>query len=114
MNLNRRRFIGGTSAGITAAGIAAQLESSSATPQDPFAPPEPGQVAEFFDKGKQHVLPPWAFEPFVQKPSDNPVLAKRLASPTWIVPPTAKPMTNEPSVTNTWAQLSAPEGQDRF
>ena len=50
MNLNRRRFIGGTSAGITAAGIAAQLESSSATPQDPFAPPEPGQVAEFFDK----------------------------------------------------------------
>lgn len=93
MNLNRRRFIGGTSAGITAAGIAAQLESSSATPQDPFAPPEPGQVAEFFDKGKQHVLPPWAFEPFIQTNVDNPdpLLAKYHASPLWIVPPTAKP-----------------------
>ncbi len=112
MNLNRRHFIGGTSAGVAAAGIAAQLEANLVTAQDPFAPPEPGQVAEFFKKGQQHVLPPWAFEPFVQPRPDNPVLAKRLASPMWIVPPTAKPITKEPTVTNTWAELSATEGQE--
>lgn len=112
MNLNRRHFIGGTSAGVAAAGIAAQLEANLVTAQDPFAPPEPAQVAEFFKKGQQHVLPSWAFEPFVQPRPDNPVLAKRLASPMWIVPPTAKPITKEPSVTNTWAELSATEGQE--
>ena len=103
MNLNRRRFIGGTSAGITAAGIAAQLESSAATPQDPFAPQEPGQIAQFFDKGKQHVLPSWAFSPFIQTNADNPdpLLAKRHASPLWIVPPTAKPTTQK-----TWNELT--------
>lgn len=112
MNLNRRRFIGGTSAGVAAAGVAAQLEANFVAAQDPFAPPEPGQVAEFFKKGQQHILPPWAFEPFVQPRPDNPELAKRLASPLWIVPPTAKPITKEPSVTNTWAELSAPEGSE--
>ncbi len=75
MNANRRQFL---QAAATTAATAATARAA-----DPFAPADPGLTAQWFDKGKQHVLPVWAFNSSIQ------------------VPPTPKPYT-----TDTWERLS--------
>jgi FtsP/CotA-like multicopper oxidase with cupredoxin domain len=55
MKTSRRQFIQTTVAGAT---VATTTQSDAA---DPYAPADGGLVARWFNKNRQHVLPPWAF-----------------------------------------------------
>lgn len=55
MNANRRQFLQVTATSVVTAAV------STAEAADPFAPALPGLTAKWFDKGRQHVLPVWAF-----------------------------------------------------
>ena len=87
MSINRRRFIGATTASAAALGINI-TETGSARAQDPYEPADKGRIAKLFNKGEQHVLPGWAFRP-------------SKGSPLRIVPHTLRP-----SRTDTWENLS--------
>jgi len=88
MTINRRRFIGTTSAVAAGASIVSKTGVSSPIAQDPYEPADKGRVAKLFNKGEQHILPAWAF----QAPK---------GSPLGIVPHTLRPVLHE-----TWENLS--------
>jgi len=88
MTINRRRFIGTTSAVAAGASIVSKTGVSSPIAQDPYEPADKGRVAKLFNKGEQHILPAWAFQ-------------ASKGSPLGIVPHTLRPVLHE-----TWANLS--------
>ena len=87
MSINRRRFIGATTASAAALGITV-TQTGDAQAQDPYEPADKGRIAKLFNKGEQHVLPGWAFR-------------ASKGSPLRIVPHTIRP-----SRTDTWENLS--------
>ncbi len=79
MNASRRHFLQSAVAGAAAAATAPPAEAAN-----PYAPAEPGLADRWFDKGRQHVLPKWAFDGYRPVPGVPGTPARRL-----VFPPTA-------------------------
>jgi FtsP/CotA-like multicopper oxidase with cupredoxin domain len=80
MNASRRNFLQTAAAGVAAA-------AHPLTAADPYAPAEPGLAGQWFDKGRQHVLPKWAFDGYRPTPGVAANPARRLAfpaTPAWV------------------------------
>lgn len=86
MKTNRRKFLQASAIGLTGAQAAHQANAAG-----PFDPPEGGLTADWFDKGKQHFVPTWAF-------------TNELFSP-----PTPRPKSEE-----TWKMLASDAKSDPF
>jgi hypothetical protein len=62
MKSTRRQFLKVSAVSVA---VAATTKVEAA---DPFAPAEPGLPERLFDKGRQHVLPIWAFDGYRPTP----------------------------------------------